>query len=948
MGPIRRCRRLSWIIALTCAPALHAGAQSSGASAQPGAASGRSATSSTDATADITITLPSVTTSGAPRSYQVVSIPVPEELARSASVDVEIVPRGDFTVLGSRTKTLTLRPGARSRIGVTLGIPANAVAGHLVAAEVRFSAPGHSTLVVPIDIDVSLVRKIVLRPGAGPFNAQAGNDVILPFDIANSGNAAERIITELHLPSGWATRDLHASSMTVSPGETVKRRVRLKVPALSATGSSFIRVVLRAGADSIAETMTVEVFNSSSIGREAGPLIMSSVAQATDENGRANRLVTVTATGALYDSVRVDARVSHGTILGGAASNAFAHLGAYQSAASLLLSAPLGQLSLGNTGTSFSDLTGLYPYGQGALLHLQRPEWNVLALGAVSMPPVGTSDRKPMFGMRAERQFGVAQLSGSFSHLADTGPAPRQLDAAGIGAAIPAPLGSTLKAEVAERRFQGGDGIGWSGGLVRLGTESNEEFRITHAPGGADAFARATNELIANVSERLSRRAGVTASAWRTTDATAVFSGLRSNGYSLRPQYNLFAGTTIALEGRSYLFDASSRPTTPGTGGAFGSREQQLGIGLTTYLRRYYLNSVAYLGNVRRTVSPNGLPTVSERTPRNYWTSNAGFSGAGGLVELQMRVEQTRDRGGFVNQQTQFGARADQLVLPWLGGVRGEGELQRISGFGNEVSTITRAGLAVPLMNAFALQVDVERNSIFRSTSGRVPWVFGVRLEHALTVPMIRTPGSSGYVYQDMNGNQRRDVDEPGVAGAIVKRGGETAVADASGKFRLGGDSRQSIAIDEASLPDGWSATGSGRGDLGVTLSTAAEIELVVAPRSGISAVQVDLSKAHVIARDSAGREWAALMTGPTTATFQALPIGTYKLDFDLTELSEPLVPRGPVPFLIISGKDSKSITITLDPRPIRMWTPPSKKSGNQKDSPSSSEKNLAPTGGKP
>jgi hypothetical protein len=216
--------------------------------------------------------------------------------------------------------------------------------------------------------------------------------------------------------------------------------------------------------------------------------------------------------------------------------------------------------------------------------------------------------------------------------------------------------------------------------------------------------------------------------------------------------------------------------------------------------------------------------------------------------------------------------------------------------------------------------VDAEHNSIFHSLSGRVPWILGVRFEHALSVPMLRTPGTSGSVYQDLNGNQRRDSGEPGVAGAVVRRGGETAVADASGKYRVGGDSREPVVIDEASLPDGWAASGAAAGDLSVSLSTSAEVELVVAPRSGISEVQVDLSKAHVIARDSAGREWAAKMTGPTTATFESLPVGRYTLEFDLSELTEPLVPRAPVSVLLVSGKDSKSITVTLDPRPIRMW----------------------------
>jgi hypothetical protein len=916
------------MVVVLCAPALVAGAQSLTAVTQPGSGAPVGVAIPADSAREISMTAPSVTASGAPRSYQVVSIPVPYYFADHSTVVVEIVPRGEFTILGARTRTFSPAKGAKPQFAVTLGIPANAIAGRLIAAEVRFTAPGSpAVVVVPVEIDVTLVRKILLRTDRGPFNAQAGNDVVLPFEIANAGNAVEDVAADLELPSGWATRDAHQPTLEISPGETVKRRVRLKVPALSPTGSSFIVVSLHSGADTIAaETKTVEVFNSSTIGRESGPLITSSVAQATDENGQANRLLTLTANGALYDSVRVDARFSAGTVQGGAASNAFAHLGAYRSAASVVLTAPSGQLSMGNTGTSFSDLTGLYPYGQGALLHLQHPEWSVLAFGAMSMPPVGTTERKPMVGVLAEHQLGIARMTASISHLGDTGPSPRQLDAAGIGAAVPTLFGTTFKAEVAERRFEGGDGLGWSSGLVRQGPESNEELRITHAPGGSDAFARATDEVVANVSERISSRVGVSASGWHTSDVTTVFSGLKSSGYSVRPQYRLFGGTTIAIEGRSYLFDANSRPTSSGSDGGFGSREQQLGFAVSSWLRQYYVNTSAYLGNVTRTVSPSGLPTITDRTPRNYWTTNAGWSGAGGMVELGMRIEQTRDRGGFVNQQSVFGIRAEQVVLPWLGGVRGEGELQRVNGFGEERSSIVRAGVAIPLLTAFALQIDAERNSIFRSTAGRVPWIFGLRLQHALTVPMLRTPGTSGYVYEDLNGNQRRDDAEPGVAGAIVRRGGETAVADGSGKYRIGGDARETVTIDEASLPDGWSANGAARGDLGVTLSTSAEIELVVAPRSGIAAVQVDLSKAHVIARDSAGREWAALMTGPTTATFQSLPVGTYQLDFDLSELSEPLIARGPVPNLMVTGTDSKSITITLDPRPIRMWTPPAGK----------------------
>ena len=925
-----------------------AAAQSSGAGVPRGEV--RSASSTTEngpkaaSARDIEITLPSVSVSGAPRSYQVVSIPVPDALAHSTDVELEIVPRGDFVVLGPRTRSLS----GKGRVGVTIGIPANALAGRLVAGEARFSAPGSATFVVAVEIDVSLVRQIALRPGSAPINGQAGNDVVLPFEILNSGNAREKVSVELSLPSGWSSRDLRLTPLAIQPGETIKKRVRLTIPPLSSTGSSFVHIVLRSGDEILGDqTVTVEVVNSGSIGRQAGPLITSAVAHANDENGRPNSLVTLSATGALFDSVRIDARMSQASALSGGANNVFAHLGAFKSSASVVLSAPSGQLNLGNTGTSFSDLTGLYPYGQGALLHLQHPEWSFTGLGALSIAQVGASKRKPMLGIRGMHQWGEVQLSTSASHLADTGPSPRRLDAFGVGAAVPSLFGSTFKAELAERRFQGGSGFGWSGGLVRTGPGRNEELRLTHAPGGSDAFARAANELVGNFSERLTSRAAVSGSAWRTTDATSVFSGLRANGFSLRPQYAIRGATTIAIEARSYVFDAISRPTATNSGDGFGNREQQLGVSLSTYVRQYYLNSSAYLGNVTRTVSPIGQGVISDRSPRNYWTTNAGWSGAGGVLEVQSRIEQTRDRGGFVNQQTMFGIRADELVVPRLGGLRAVAELQRVNGFGDEKSSIMRAGFALPIVNGLSLRLEAERNSIFHSLNGHVPWIVGVRFEHALMVPMLRTPGTSGNVYEDLNGNQRRDPGEPGVPGAIVRRGSETAVVDAAGKYRVGGDPRQPVVVDEASLPDGWTATGPGRGDLGVTLSTSAEVELVVAPRSGISDVQVDLGKARVIARDSSGREWTARMTGPATATFESLPVGTYILEFDLSELTEPLVPRAPVPLLVVTGKDSKSITITLDPRPIRMWKGPGSPGGGaQKDNTSAAEKTTSPLAG--
>jgi len=66
------------------------------------------------------IRLPAVAVSGAPRTFQVVSIPVPEALLRASDVEVVIVPKGDFSVLGARTRKINARAG-QNRVGITVG-----------------------------------------------------------------------------------------------------------------------------------------------------------------------------------------------------------------------------------------------------------------------------------------------------------------------------------------------------------------------------------------------------------------------------------------------------------------------------------------------------------------------------------------------------------------------------------------------------------------------------------------------------------------------------------------------------------------------------------------------------------------------------------------------------------------------------------------------------------
>jgi hypothetical protein len=284
-------------------------------------------------------------------------------------------------------------------------------------------------------------------------------------------------------------------------------------------------------------------------------------------------------------------------------------------------------------------------------------------------------------------------------------------------------------------------------------------------------------------------------------------------------------------------------------------------------------------------------------------------------------MEEMRDVSGAVRRQGQISLRGMQSLTASPGrGVSADWEVQQLRGFSTRPATIVRAGVSVPVTAGLAVKLYAERNPLFAAAAGGSPWVYAVRIENSARVPMVRPPGTTGYVYRDLNGNQRRDPGEPGVDGAVLKRGAEMSVTDANGKYRLAGDTRSAVVLDEASLPLGWVRQTTASRDIAVGSSLNAEIRFFVAPGSSIEAVEVDLSGIRAVARDASGREWVARMTGPTVASFEALPPGNYTLELDVSGITEPLVPRLPLPSLIVTPFEPSFVTIVLDPRPLRIW----------------------------
>ena len=857
---------------------------------------------------------------GAPGTYQIISIPIPDQLPRRGVGRAEIVPRDGFTVLGAAKWSLTSFTGKTQVVGI-IGIPANARAGLVTAAEVHFVAEGAPIVVLTVDVEISVVRELSVKTPSAPLRGRAGGTLVFSYELVNSGNATESVETRITAPTGWRMNQRSGSVISVEAHASAARRVMVTIPQTLSTGSFFLQLdVLDKAELRNSIPVTVEILDRLSSRTSAGPEVTIAVARAGDASGRGSVVTTTSIRGPLFDSVRIDARYSIGERTAGSYGQVLSRLGSYRSAPSLILSSPSGRLSLGAAGTSFSDLTGLNAYGNGAALSAHGPLWRLNALGAMSNNSSASGKSLPMAGLRGELGVGALSITSSLSHLREGDGSRQQLDAVGVGASLEPGFQIGIQGEIARRRFAEGSGTGWSTQIARIDPKNTARIRITHAPGGRGAFARAADEAVADVSQSLSRRLAVSGGAWRSSDSNAAFTQLRSSGWTIRPEYQLHSSTAVAVEVDASDFDAVSADRQHSAAGAYGGAERKLGASISSSVRQFHVSGTVARGYLQRTIGATSAGSAEAWSPKIWWSAQTSWRGPETVVEVQGRLDEMRDVSGLVSRQSQISLRGKQRLGFMPRGTSVDGEVQQVRGFSTGPVTVVRTGVALAATERLAVVVYAERNALFTTAASRSPWILALRVEHSTRVPMVRVPGSTGHVYRDLNGNQKRDVGEPGVEGAIVKRGSETAVTDAGGRYRLAGDTWSAIVLDEASLPLGWVRQTPASPDMAVGPSLRAEIRFVIAPRSGIQVVDVDLSGIRVIARDSAGREWMARMTGPRVASFDAIPPGTYELEIDFSGLSEPLVPRTVLPPLRVTPLEPSVITVVLDPRPLRMW----------------------------
>lgn len=862
---------------------------------------------------------------GKPRSVQVALVPVPVSLPRDTAVVFEIVPSGVAPILGALRGLLGAGPARLRAVVVTASVPAHARAGRYHIAEVSFSVGGVPRAQVPIELEVAQIRGASVKFAQQLFAARLGDRLRVGYSLVNTGNGPDSLAVTVEAPRGWRATAAPARQV-LSPGEAAEGVVALSIPRASSTGASRLRLILsglggeRARADAV-----VEVVETQAASTQYGPRLTLGVATVVGDTGSEPPVVGLELYGPVAPQLTVRGRLVQAAGSGEVDPRGLARVGYFVGAPYLSLAAPTWQLTAGTTGRSFSEITGLDLWGRGGSFAWDGSRWTVAALASRPSASGTSSDGGRLLGARVGRHLKAGWVGATATDLADRQSGDRRLTALGLAAVSPPVLGATLSAELAERWHGAGRGLGWLAEVSRRRSWEDLRLRYAFAPGGSAAFARARTQVSATGTRRLRRGLWLAGGYWLADDANAVLSRLHSSGWSLAPQLALDDRTTVELEARGTSFDAD------GGAGAFGSAETVVRLGVTARRGPLYASASAEAGRVARSATPLGGAAADAAAGRQAVRGLFGWTTDRGVLEANASLDRNGAGVGLLPRQYVVGLRANRVaVLPGRAGPLVTVELQHYGWFGSRAdAAVARAGVQVPVVAGVVLTVDAERNGFVRGPGNRIPWIAAIKLERAVGLPLGRLRAAArGVVYQDLNVNGTRDPGEPGVAGALVRRAGESVVTGRDGSFQFFAPSEAQPELDEPSLPFGvvvspvatTRPTPEGRFDIAVIPTAAVEVRLVRTAGEDGRLPRVALTAAIVLARDERGNAWTARTDSAGLSIFQALPPGRYRLELDLGGLSEPLRPRGDLPgFTVAPGQPVPGLTIPVYSRPIRL-----------------------------
>src|ERR1051326_1130393 len=227
---------------------------------------------------------PVLVVNGAPRTFQVVRVPVPAEFATERGVSYDIVATSNAPLLGRRSGGMAGGRGGDRVVVLTVGIPAVAIAGRTTIAYVRFFADGARAVRVPVDLAVPAIPRVRITPTQTLRGARPGEGFELWFEITNAGNLRDTLDLRVDAPPTWNVRFTTTAHFVMQPGETINRSLRMVVPLASDIGDFPVTLIASAGLTERARATTiVEVTDLARSSQRSGPVVVLGAASAMSQ-----------------------------------------------------------------------------------------------------------------------------------------------------------------------------------------------------------------------------------------------------------------------------------------------------------------------------------------------------------------------------------------------------------------------------------------------------------------------------------------------------------------------------------------------------------------------------------------------------------------------------------------------------------------------------------------
>ena len=854
-----------------------------------------------------------------PRSFRVLSVPIPPELASAGSVRYDVLATGAASILGPKAGTLDGHASS-SGIVLTVGAPASAIGGRARVAVVRFVADDHAAIRVPIELEIAGVHRIDVTPTRTMRGAQRGDHIELAFSIRNAGNVRDTIDLAAEAPAAWTARFRETPRLALEPGETVERTLAVSIPTTADLGDFGVAIVAtdRAGTQ-VRGITTVEVADGLRPGMQSGPVVTVGVGSAATTRGQTRAVESIAIQGPLSDGVTIGGRISTPLPSDPVASRALTMLGYSPRSDYLALNGPMWAATLGNSGIGLSELGGQTVFGRGGSLRFAAGSGDVRLFASAPNVARGFSwNQSSLIAASVDGNFGTTSLTAFLGHLRDSTYTVRELDVAGVGTELRPWDGGIVSGQVAARSYRAGSGLGVAG-LVRSPIAGGQvDLQLTHAPGGSAAFALASDALTLS-GERAFGRLHTEATYWATRDQSVSTDDLSSSGWSLAPAYPIVPTLTIGsyVQGSSF---ASNGPT-----GRFASRQRDIGAHGTLLHRGFELSADSRLSTISRAIGAASPVSVADDARRVTNRVQLDHAGARGEIGIGGSIETSVVGAAGMPPQTTLDAHADHVQLSSrLPHLTLSGSMQRLQ-FGYATLTTSRLEANLDVQRSTRIVFGVERGTA-RDAAGVLQTVLTLKIERAARLPALGRRNASGLVFEDRNGNGVRDAGEAGVGGIVVRHGSQSAVTDAEGVFRLDQATPGRTEVDSRSLPSGWLATArrmNGVYDeysLGVMPTTALDVDIRLAGATDAGSSSVRLGRATLALRDTAGRVWTVSTDGSARATFDALPVGRYTLAAELEGPSEPLIVEDTPPIDITGATRRQHATLVVRQRPVRMF----------------------------